>query len=46
MGEFKGILNYGVIGLMQLDMNDDETEDMDVEVDIKFYDEKIIMAKN
>lgn len=43
--EFKGIVNYGIIGLIQLDLQDDETEDMDVEVVTKMYDEKRAMAK-
>ena len=45
MGEFKGILNYAVIGLIQLDINDDELEDLPVEIVAKLYDEKISMAK-
>jgi hypothetical protein len=45
MSEFKGIVNYGVIGLIQLDLQHDETEDMDVEVVKKMYDEKIAIAK-
>ncbi len=44
LSEFKGIANYGVIGLIQLDLQNDETEDMDVEVVSKMYEEKIIVA--
>lgn len=44
-GEFMGILNYGVIGLIQLDINDDEVEDLSPEEAGKRYDEKIIIAK-
>ena len=45
IGEFKGILNYAVIGLIQLDINDDEAEDLPVEFVTKLYDEKISIAK-
>lgn len=45
-GEFMGILNYSVIGLIQLDINDDEVEELSVEETLKFYDEKILSAKN
>lgn len=45
LSEFKGIVNYGVIGLIQLDLQNDETEDMDVDVVRKMYDEKIAIAK-
>ncbi len=44
-GEFMGILNYAVIGLIQLDINDDEVEDLSPEEAGKRYDEKIIIAK-
>ncbi len=43
--EFRGIVNYGIIGLIQLDLNNDETEDMDVDLVRKMYDEKILQAK-
>ncbi len=43
--EFKGILNYAVIGLIQLDIHDDEMEELTVEETLKFYDEKISSAK-
>ncbi|MEO6681441.1 MAG: DUF1599 domain-containing protein [Ginsengibacter sp.] len=43
--EFMGILNYAVIGLIQLEINDDEIEDLPVEEVTKFYDEKIKLAK-
>lgn len=44
-GEFMGILNYAVIGLIQLDINDDEVEDLPLEEAVMRYDEKIAMAK-
>ena len=45
VSEFKGIVNYGIIGLIQLDLQHDETEDMDVAIVKKMYDEKIEKAK-
>ena len=45
LSEFKGILNYAVIGLIQLDIDDDEVEDMPVDHVSKLYDEKISIAK-
>jgi hypothetical protein len=43
--EFKGIVNYGVIGLIQLELNDESVEDMPVEKVEKFFDDKIGEAK-
>lgn len=45
ISEFKGIVNYGIIGLIQLDLQNDDTEDMDVDVVKTIYDEKIGIAK-
>jgi hypothetical protein len=45
-GEFKGILNYAVIGLIQLDINDDEMEELPLDETLKLYDAKISSAKN
>jgi hypothetical protein len=45
LSEFKGIVNYGVIGLIQLDLQNDETEEMEVAAVTKMYDEKIATAK-
>lgn len=45
LSEFKGIVNYGVIGLVQLDLQDDESEDMDVDVISNMYHEKIAVSK-
>lgn len=48
--EFRGIINYAVIGLIQLEIHDDDP-DMDREEEfpldetLDFYDEKIISAK-
>jgi hypothetical protein len=44
-GEFKGILNYAVIGLIQLDIHNDAVENLPVETAISMYDEKIAKAK-
>jgi hypothetical protein len=44
--EFKGIINYAVIGLIQLDMNDESIEDLPVDEVEKRYNQKIDTAKN
>lgn len=43
--EFEGMLNYAVIGLIQLDIQDSEVEQLPVATVEKLYDEKIIAAK-
>ena len=43
--EFKGMLNYAVIGLIQLDINSDEPEQLSVAEVEKRYDSKITEAK-
>ncbi|MEO5984668.1 MAG: DUF1599 domain-containing protein [Ferruginibacter sp.] len=43
--EFEGILNYGIIGLIQLDLNNDETEQLALDAVALFYDEKAVKAK-
>lgn len=43
--EFTGIVNYAVIGLIQLDINDDEVEELPLEETLNFYDDKIKAAK-
>jgi hypothetical protein len=45
MSEFKGILNYAVIGLIQLDMPGDEPEEMPVNEVERLYNEKVAIAK-
>jgi hypothetical protein len=45
ISEFRGILNYGVIGLIQLDIDDDEMEDLPYETVERLYNGKIIIAK-
>src|ERR1700712_4103414 len=41
ISEFKGILNYGIIGLIQLDIKDDELEELPVATVEQLYNEKI-----
>lgn len=45
ISEFRGILNYAVIGLIQLDINDDEVEELEVEKVAQLYNQKISIAK-
>lgn len=44
--EFKGILNYGVIGLIQLELNKPSLDDLPVEEVNRRYEEKIQLAKS
>ncbi len=44
-GEFRGILNYGVIGLIQLDLADNGREDLPVETVERLYDAKLVQAR-
>jgi hypothetical protein len=43
--EFIGILNYAVIGLIQLELTEQDPEELDVEKTIAFYKENIATAK-
>ena len=43
--EFQGIVNYAVIGLIQLELDSDEVEDLAVEKVAELYDKKILEAK-
>ncbi len=45
ISEFKGILNYGIIGLIQLDINQDEVEELPYELVAKKYNEKVTISK-
>jgi hypothetical protein len=45
LSEFKGILNYAIIGLIQLDLQSDEREELPVEIVGKLYAEKVAIAK-
>lgn len=44
--EFKGIVNYGAIGLIQLQLNNEEPEDLPVEKVRGLYDQAVLLAKN
>jgi hypothetical protein len=44
--EFMGILNYAVIGLMQLDLGNEDVEQLTVERVTALYDETIVQAEN
>ncbi|MEO5892796.1 MAG: DUF1599 domain-containing protein [Ferruginibacter sp.] len=44
-GEFKGILNYSIIGLIQLDIDSDEVEELPLGQVTEFYDKKVTIAK-
>jgi hypothetical protein len=43
--EFSGILNYCIIGLIQLEINNDEPEDLAASIVAKMYDQKVAIAK-
>jgi len=43
--EFQAIVNYGVIGLIQLDLNSEDTEDLGADRAEGLYDEKILFVK-
>jgi len=45
LSEFKGILNYAIIGLIQLDKINEETEDILVTEVSRLYDEKVAVAR-
>jgi hypothetical protein len=44
--EFKGMVNYGVIGLIQLDLNADKIEELSIDEVEQLFDEKVELAKN
>lgn len=43
--EFMGILNYGIIGLIQLDLKDVDNEELDIKEAERLYDQKVLLAK-
>ncbi|MBS1579293.1 MAG: DUF1599 domain-containing protein [Bacteroidetes bacterium] len=43
--EFMGIINYGVIGLIQLQINNPQVEDLTVDVVEELYKKQILFAK-
>jgi hypothetical protein len=44
--EFEGILNYCIIGLIQLEINNDEPEELSLAATKAFYETKLAKAKN
>ncbi len=44
--EFKGIINYAVIGLIQLELKNPQVEDLPVEQINNLYDKYILFSKN
>jgi len=44
-GEFQAIVNYGIIGLIQLDMKEENADDLSMDKTAAFYDEKISFVK-
>ena len=44
--EFKGIINYSVIGLIQLDLTDDAPEEMEIAEVSDLYDKNVLVARN
>jgi len=44
--EFMGILNYGIVGLIQLDLKTDEVEDLPADVVESLYDKMANNARN
>jgi hypothetical protein len=44
-GEFQAIVNYGVIGLIQLELGSEGPEEISAEKTARLYDEKILIAK-
>jgi len=45
-GEFQAIVNYGIIGLIQLDLHTDGLEELGMDKTMLFYDDKIKFVKN
>ncbi|MEO5995355.1 MAG: DUF1599 domain-containing protein [Chitinophagaceae bacterium] len=43
--EFRGIVNYAVIGLIQSNLSKEEAEELPVEIAATLYDEKMVLAK-
>ncbi|MBS1513138.1 MAG: DUF1599 domain-containing protein [Bacteroidetes bacterium] len=45
VSEFKGILNYGIIGLIQLEIDNDEVEELPYDTVAQLYNDKVAIAK-
>jgi Nucleotide modification associated domain 1 len=43
--EFSGIVNYAIIGLIQLEINNDMPEELDAAIVMEMYDRKVAAAK-
>lgn len=43
--EFRGIINYAVIGLIQLNLTDSDPDEMPIDRVSQMFDEKVIIAK-
>lgn len=43
--EFIGIINYSIIGLMQMELTDDDEEELDVQLVANYYDRHFLIAK-
>lgn len=43
--EFKGIINYSVIGLLQIQLADNQAEDLDIQTLESMYDRCIVLAR-
>src|SRR5690349_21584154 len=46
ISEFRGIVNYGVIGLIQLDLQSETIEDLPVSQVSEWFDKKISLARD
>lgn len=44
--EFKGMVNYGIIGLIQMDLNGEKIEELSINEVEKLYDARIEAARN
>jgi hypothetical protein len=44
-GEFQAIVNYGIIGLIQLELNSDQAEELGADITARLYDEKVQFVK-
>ena len=44
-GEFKGVVNYAIIGLIQLDIHDEEVEEIPLEEVSRLYDAKAALTR-
>jgi len=44
-GEFQAIVNYGIIGLIQLELDPENIEELSVEKTTTLYDEKILEVR-